>query len=201
MKKIIFILLAALSFQANAQSACQAGFTFTINTNTVTFTNTSTGAIQPFYYWSFGDGSYSMQTNPIHTYSFNGTFIACVTLDDSIPSTTWGCHDIFCDTIVITNAPVTGIEESANTISSLHNYPNPFHNTTNISYTLENSSYVSIAVYNQIGSKVADQENSEKSAGRHELEWNAEALSEGIYFLEVKANNSVMTKKLVIIKK
>ena len=96
------ISFIALSFQAKAQP-CQAGFAFTVNTNTVTFTNTSTGAGQPMYYWGFGDGNYDWQTNEVHTYTSNGTYVVCVTMYDS---SNWaGCQSTFCDTVVIVNAP------------------------------------------------------------------------------------------------
>lgn len=39
----------------------------------ITFINNSSNASS--YLWDFGDGSTSTQTNPVHTYNFNGTFI------------------------------------------------------------------------------------------------------------------------------
>ena len=92
--------LTALSFQATAQ--CQAGFTLTVNTNTVTFTNTSTGGGQPTYYWSFGDGNYDWQANPVHVYPANGSYTVCLTLYDSL---NFGCQSTICDSLFIYNAP------------------------------------------------------------------------------------------------
>ena len=92
--------LTALSFRVNAQ--CQAGFTLTVNTNTVTFTNTSTGGGQPTYYWSFGDGNYDWQTNPVHVYPANGSYTVCLTLYDSL---NFGCQSTVCDSLFIFNAP------------------------------------------------------------------------------------------------
>lgn len=55
----------------------KAGFTFTpasplcFNQN-ISFTNTSIGGVA--YYWDFGDGNTSTQTNPNHTYTTPGTY-------------------------------------------------------------------------------------------------------------------------------
>ncbi|HRI29269.1 MAG TPA: FISUMP domain-containing protein [Chitinophagales bacterium] len=51
-----------------------AGFSFATNANnyTVTFTNTSQNAT--LYYWNFGDGNYSTQPNPVHTYAQPGVY-------------------------------------------------------------------------------------------------------------------------------
>ena len=99
------LLLATGILSANflhAQVLCQAGFTFSVNNNVVTFINTSTGGNMPSYSWSFGDGNYDWQTNPIHTYMYNGTYNVCLTMFDSLNG---NCQSTFCDSVVIANAP------------------------------------------------------------------------------------------------
>ncbi|MBI2968472.1 MAG: PKD domain-containing protein [Bacteroidetes bacterium] len=48
---------------------------------TVSFTNTSANA--NFFYWEFGDGTFSNLINPIHTYYGNGDFTVILWADDS----------------------------------------------------------------------------------------------------------------------
>ncbi len=72
-----------------------AGFTHTQATvcsapANITFTNTSTGPATLSYIWDFGDGNFSSATNPVHTYTSNGSYI--VTL---ITSSSAGCVDTF----------------------------------------------------------------------------------------------------------
>ncbi len=55
---------------------------------TVAFTNNSTGPPVLSYYWDFGDGNISVQTNPVHTYLSTGSFV--VTL---ITTSSAGCTD------------------------------------------------------------------------------------------------------------
>lgn len=56
-----------------------AGFTYTsvqALPATVTFTNTSAGSGGPFsFVWEFGDGTTSMLTDPVHTYTHPGVYV------------------------------------------------------------------------------------------------------------------------------
>ncbi len=103
MKKIyllivsLFILGAA---QTNAQS-CQADFQFSINNLTVNFQDSSfysPNVFSPFQNWNFGDGSNGFGTNPSHTYASAGTYIACLTIYDSLQF----CYDTICKAVTVT---------------------------------------------------------------------------------------------------
>ena len=78
---------------------CQAAFSWTTGGlfNTVLFTDQSVFNSPVNWFWDFGDGATSTQQNPTHTYSQPGTYIACLTISDSIQS----CVSTTCDTIVI----------------------------------------------------------------------------------------------------
>ncbi len=80
------------------------------------------------------------------------------------------------------------------------NYPNPFNPTTHIRYSLPSNSYVTLKVYDALGSEVATLVQGEKPAGVYEVEFNASELSSGIYFYELKANNRVITRKMILLK-
>ncbi len=80
------------------------------------------------------------------------------------------------------------------------NYPNPFNPSTIISYSIPKQSNVSLKVYDILGKEVAELVNTEKPAGSYEVDFNAENLSSGIYFYTLKTNNSVLTKKMMLIK-
>jgi PKD repeat protein len=77
-------------------SRCEAKFSFFNNNRTVSFTNKSvpTGA---FKIWTLGDGSYSIQNNPEHTYSEDLDSVkVCLEITDSL------CRDTFCRDINLT---------------------------------------------------------------------------------------------------
>ena len=67
------------------------------------------------------------------------------------------------------------------------NYPNPFNPSTKISYYLPEQSQVRINIYNILGKHIAELTNDIKSAGNHNLRWNADNLPSGFYFLSVEA--------------
>lgn len=80
------------------------------------------------------------------------------------------------------------------------NYPNPFNPSTKIKYTIPQSEFVSLKVYDLLGNEVADLVNEEKSAGSYEINYNAGELSSGIYFYTIQSGNFIQTKKLVLTK-
>ncbi len=80
------------------------------------------------------------------------------------------------------------------------NYPNPFNPTTKIKYSLAKTGFVSINVYNVLGSKVATLVSENMEVGNHEVEFSAVNLPSGIYFYTLVSNNLSITKKMMLIK-
>ncbi len=82
----------------------------------------------------------------------------------------------------------------------MQNYPNPFNPTTTINYNLPKQAMVEISIYNALGEKVATVVNEIKEAGKHTVEFNAVGYSSGIYFYQIKANDFVSVKKMILMK-
>jgi hypothetical protein len=80
------------------------------------------------------------------------------------------------------------------------NYPNPFNPSTTINYTVPNSSIVNITVYNIVGQKVAELVNENKSAGQHEISFDGNGLSSGIYLVRMQAENHISMIKMTLLK-
>ncbi len=80
------------------------------------------------------------------------------------------------------------------------NYPNPFNPTTNIRFTLPSEGEVSLKVYNTLGVEVESLVKGFKTAGTYEIKFNAENLTSGIYFYELRMNNSSLTRKMMLVK-
>ena len=98
-------------------------------------------------------------------------------------------------------------------IFKLHqNYPNPFNPSTTIKYTIpsvvasatKHSQFVTLKVYDILGSEIATLVNEEKSAGTYKVEFTPafgnRVLVSGIYFYKLTAGNFVETKKMVLMK-
>ncbi len=80
------------------------------------------------------------------------------------------------------------------------NYPNPFNPSTKIRYEIPETEYVSLKVYNSLGSEVAVLVDEEKFAGSHEINFDATGLSSGIYFYELRTDNFSKIKKMILLK-
>jgi hypothetical protein len=81
------------------------------------------------------------------------------------------------------------------------NYPNPFNPSTTIAYGLPQTGKVTLEVFDILGRRVATLLNGEnKTAGRHTVNFNASNLASGMYIYRLQAGNSVIIKKLTLIK-
>ncbi len=68
------------------------------------------------------------------------------------------------------------------------NYPNPFNPSTNISFSLPQSSQVTLSVYDVNGRLVGELLNNEVFAsGQHEVSFDASALASGVYLYNLRA--------------
>ena len=80
-------------------------------------------------------------------------------------------------------------------------YPNPFNSATNIEvFTNSNRRSASLCIVDITGKRVETIFNEKMEAGRHLFSWNSNQNPSGIYFSVLKTNNSVKTKKLMLIK-
>jgi hypothetical protein len=80
------------------------------------------------------------------------------------------------------------------------NYPNPFNPTTNIQFSVPNLSPVSISIYNLRGEFIEYLVNDVYEPGNYTMHLDAGDYSSGIYFYRLQTDNSVFTRKFIIIK-
>lgn len=107
--------------------------------------------------------------------------------------------------LVFNKGEITGIENlSTNSILDnfklLQNYPNPFNSSTKIQYQVARISAVSLKVYDILGNEIATLVNEFKPVGNYEAEFNAAALSSGVYFCKFRSDEYFSTKKMILIK-
>ena len=80
------------------------------------------------------------------------------------------------------------------------NYPNPFNPSTKISFSVPQSSFVSIDVYNSIGQKITTLVNEQMNAGNYSVNFNAANITSGIYFYKMTAGNFTEIRKMILVK-
>ena len=68
---------------------CNADFVAYDSLNNVSFISSTTAPQPALYFWDFGDGNYSSQQHPYHSYLASGTYLVCLTVYDSMQN--------FCD--------------------------------------------------------------------------------------------------------
>ncbi|KAA0261165.1 MAG: T9SS C-terminal target domain-containing protein, partial [Chlorobiota bacterium] len=62
------------------------------------------------------------------------------------------------------------------------------------------ASNVKITVYNALGQQVAELANEMMNSGIYEVDWNASALSSGVYVYRLEAGNVNITRKMSLLK-
>lgn len=80
------------------------------------------------------------------------------------------------------------------------NYPNPFNPSTNITFDVAKSGFVSLEVFNMLGQKVADLVQEPKAAGSYTVRFDASGLSSGVYIYRLRSGNAVKTQKMMLLK-
>jgi len=102
------------------------------------------------------------------------------------------------------NEWTTHVKVSAGSVpdefSLYQNYPNPFNPTTLIAFRLKKDAHATLSVYNMLGQKVAVLVNAKLTAGYHQVEFDAAALANGVYFYKLEAGKQSTMRKMILIK-
>ncbi len=81
------------------------------------------------------------------------------------------------------------------------NYPNPFNPSTQIKFGFKESTQASLRVYNTIGELVSELFNAKTESGNiYTVTFNADKLPSGMYLYELRGNNSVEVRKMLLLK-
>jgi hypothetical protein len=80
------------------------------------------------------------------------------------------------------------------------NYPNPFNPTTNVRFTIGETRFVSVKIYDVLGREVTTLVNEKMNPGSYNVAWNGGNPSSGVYFYQLRTGSFVETKKMVLMK-
>jgi hypothetical protein len=141
--------------------------------------------------------------NGYYTVRVDSSFSGVFDFDFNIKSNGWLCWRDS-ETYI-----VSGVEDEQTLPVSYklyQNYPNPFNPTTTIKYQIPEMSFVTLKIYDVLGSEIVALVKEEKSAGSYQIEFDATILSSGIYFYRLqvytpgRAGSFVETKKMVLLR-
>jgi len=92
----------------------------------------------------------------------------------------------------------TSVQDLIAGAQNLRVFPNPFQDKVNVEYLLRQNSQVKIEVFNILGVRVLEIENSNQLPGTHHYEINADKLDgSSVYYLRFSVNDKTSVTKLI----
>ena len=105
---------------------------------------------------------------------------------------------------IVENSGIIGIEQHGailpDKMELKQNYPNPFNPSTKINFTLPKSDFITIKLYDSAGRFVKDIIAGQMKRGSYDFDFNAGGLASGVYFYTLYAENTSLTKKMILLK-
>ncbi|MFC1651082.1 FlgD immunoglobulin-like domain containing protein [Candidatus Latescibacterota bacterium] len=85
------------------------------------------------------------------------------------------------------------------------NYPNPFNLSTTIGFSLPESGYAELVIFNVMGQKVRELLSKHMPAGKHSIVWdgcdeNSNPVTTGVYFSRLNILNSSVSGRMMLVK-
>jgi PKD repeat protein len=164
-------------------SAPIPSFNETVDSKTVSFNNTSKFANS--YLWDFGDGNFSSETNPIHTFQVFGTFKVILHSFNE-------CDTILIDKILSFTSATTEFE-----FGKIDLYPNPNNGDFILKIEGENIANTRLMVVNQFG-VILDNYLIEPGKSKLLKHYQKPNYLPGIYFLNISNKDFNRFVKFVI---
>jgi hypothetical protein len=85
-------------------------------------------------------------------------------------------------------------------LSLAPNFPNPFQESTTLSFRLPHPEYVQLQVFDVLGQEVAVLVDEVRPAGVHEVVWQGGSLPSGVYLMRIRAGLQVRTRIALLIR-
>jgi hypothetical protein len=105
------------------------------------------------------------------------------------------------------NGVVYGTVDIKNDLNNLpseftlyQNYPNPFNPSTNISFTIPKTTFVTVKIFDCLGKEIKVLANTYFNPGIHKLIFEAKNLPSGIYIYRIMSGNNSLAKRMVVLK-
>jgi hypothetical protein len=98
-----------------------------------------------------------------------------------------------------TSVPESPLENQASNIL-IQNYPNPFSESTTISWDLPQDAHVVLKIFDFTGHEMKTVVDCEMVKGEHQVTFNPGNLQTGVYICRLQAENTVAAHKMILIK-
>ena len=79
-------------------------------------------------------------------------------------------------------------------------YPNPFNPTTTIEFSIPQTEFVTVKVYNLVGHEITTLINDELFTGNYSIKWDGSHQPSGLYFVQIESGSFIQTRKMMLVK-
>ena len=79
-------------------------------------------------------------------------------------------------------------------------YPNPFNPTTTIQFSIPQTEFVTVKVYNIVGHEISTLINDELFTGNYSIKWDGSRQPSGLYLVQIESGSFIKTRKMVLLK-
>ncbi len=109
------------------------------------------------------------------------------------------------EVVVSIEDPETPSTTLASSYELMQNYPNPFNPETVIEYRVPHRGKVQLNIYNMLGQKIRTLVDDVLPAGTYQVVWDGlddygNRVATGVYLYQLKGQNALITKKMMLIK-
>jgi hypothetical protein len=111
-------------------------------------------------------------------------------------------HDtvkVYVDYITSVDQNLDSKNEIPNELFLAQNYPNPFNPETNIVFSVNNTNFVTIKLYDIVGRELETIFSKIVTAGTHSIKFKPDNLSSGAYIYKLETQNKSISKKMLFI--
>jgi ligand-binding sensor domain-containing protein len=97
-----------------------------------------------------------------------------------------------------TSGVIENISGNSSGVTLSQNAPNPFNQSTTISFTLPEPSYITLTLYDATGRQVAAIANGFMDVGEHDVQFQRGSIPSGVYFYRLESGGQSATRAMVV---
>ena len=89
-------------------------------------------------------------------------------------------------------------DEVVNPLVVIGNYPNPTFGVTNLHFATTQPTNLTVDLFNEKGILIGTLVNENIESGLYNLEYNTDTLETGVYILQIRSNEEIVSKKIIV---
>ncbi len=164
------------------------------------FAQSTTNGMLYSYNFSKEDGSFNISNLPYGTYKVVAQKIGyenAISEEFEIGSFNQSKYGLDISFNLSDYNPELGVPQE---LKLFQNYPNPFNPSTTLNFSLPETEFIKIKIFNLLGEEIAVIANDVFPSGNHKVIFNASQISSGVYLVTLEAKNVRLSQKILLLK-